>query len=194
MKRCLTQSCIYLFLTNSSKCFEDCLASETGVSNFHKIIVTVMETKHEPFPPKIVKYWDYPNFDTKVFNCRNQLTLENTTPFEELKEIFMDLLNKFALLKHVMRCAIWYHLYNLKNVKNTHGEVLNLVKFQAKACNFTKINTHPWVFFTFLKFCERYQIAQCITCKHLRAIHSKFIGMELKSVQNGLVDFNYFLL
>ena len=23
--------------------------------------------------------------------------------------------------RYVMRCAIWYHLYNLKNVKNTHG-------------------------------------------------------------------------
>ena len=29
---------------------------------------------------------------------------------------------------YVMRCAIWYHLYNLKNVKNTHGGVLILVK------------------------------------------------------------------
>ena len=26
-----------------------------------------------------------------------------------------------------MRCAIWYHLYNLKNVKNTHRGVLLLV-------------------------------------------------------------------
>ena len=26
-----------------------------------------------------------------------------------------------------VRCAIWYHLYNLKNVKNTHGGVLLLV-------------------------------------------------------------------
>ena len=26
-----------------------------------------------------------------------------------------------------MFCAIWYHLYNLKNVKNTHGGVLLLV-------------------------------------------------------------------
>ena len=32
---------------------------------------------------------------------------------------------------NVMRCAIWYHLYNLKNVKNTHGGVLILVKLQA---------------------------------------------------------------
>ena len=27
-----------------------------------------------------------------------------------------------------MLCAIWYHLYNLKNFKNTHGGVLILVK------------------------------------------------------------------
>ena len=27
-----------------------------------------------------------------------------------------------------MLCTIWYHLYNLKNVKNTHGEVLLLGK------------------------------------------------------------------
>ena len=27
--------------------------------------------------------------------------------------------------------AIWYHLYNSKNVKNTHGKVLRLVKLQA---------------------------------------------------------------
>ena len=31
---------------------------------------------------------------------------------------------------NVMRCAIWYHLYNLKNVKNTHGGVLILAKLQ----------------------------------------------------------------
>ena len=30
-----------------------------------------------------------------------------------------------------MFCSIWYHLYNLKNVKNTHGGVLLLVKLQA---------------------------------------------------------------
>ena len=30
-----------------------------------------------------------------------------------------------------MLCAIWYHFYNLKNVKNTHGRVLLLVKLQA---------------------------------------------------------------
>ena len=31
---------------------------------------------------------------------------------------------------YVMLCAIWYHLYKLKNVKNTHGRALLLVKLQ----------------------------------------------------------------
>ena len=49
-------------------------------------------------------------------------------------------------------CTIWYHLYNSKNVKNTHGGVLHLVKLQTKVSNFTKTNALPGVFFTFLKF------------------------------------------
>ena len=28
----------------------------------------------------------------------------------------------------MMLCATWYHLYNLKNMKNIHGRVLPLVK------------------------------------------------------------------
>ena len=51
----------------------------------------------------------------------------------------------------------------LKNVKNALGGVLLLVKLQAKACKFTKSNTPPWVFFTFLKLYEWYQIAQSTT-------------------------------
>ena len=33
--------------------------------------------------------------------------------------------------KNVMFCTIWYHFYSLKNVKNTHGGALLLVKLQA---------------------------------------------------------------
>ena len=65
-----------------------------------------------------------------------------------------------------MRCAIWYHLYNLKIVKNTHAGVLTLVKLQASAYNFTKINTPPWIFFMFFKLYKWYQTAQRITNGH----------------------------
>ena len=67
----------------------------------------------------------------------------------------------------VMHCPIWFHLYNSKNGKNTHGGVLTLVKLQAEVCNFTRINTPPWVFFTFFKLYKWYQIAQGITVSEL---------------------------
>ena len=73
-----------------------------------------------------------------------------------------------------MGYAIWYHLYNLKIVKNTHGGVLILVKLQALACNFTKINTPPWVFFTLFKLYKWYQIAQRITYMHLLFLRRTF--------------------
>ena len=37
------------------------------------------------------------------------------------------------------------------------------VNLLAEACNFTKISTHPWVFFTFLKLYKWYQITQRTT-------------------------------
>ena len=41
-----------------------------------------------------------------------------------------------------MLCAIWYHLYNLKNAKNIHGRAI--------------------LFSTFFKLCKRYQTVQSI--------------------------------
>ena len=51
-----------------------------------------------------------------------------------------------------MLCAVWYYLRNLKNVKNTHGGVLFLVKLQTSACNLTKSYTNRWVFFISLNY------------------------------------------
>ena len=49
--------------------------------------------------------------------------------------------SSFCVL-YVVRCAIWYHLYNLKNVKKTHGGVLLLVKLQQMVPNHAK--HHIW--------------------------------------------------
>ena len=64
-------------------------------------------------------------------------------------------------------------MHNLKNVKNTHLEVLILVKLQAKAWNLTEINTPPWVFLTFFKLYKWYQIAQRITNIHKKILREK---------------------
>ena len=83
----------------------------------------------------------------------------------------------------VMLYAIWYHLYNLKNVKNTHGGVLLLVKLQAKARNFTKSSTPLWVFFTFFKLCKWYQIGQSIT--NILA-HTEMTSYLLSEIRNSV--------
>ena len=46
-----------------------------------------------------------------------------------IKKHYIDALNVFKLQiwkQYLILCAIWNHLYNLKNVKNTHGRVLLL--------------------------------------------------------------------
>ena len=78
-----------------------------------------------------------------------------------------SLMFEFFIIVCMMRCSIWYHLYNLKKVKNTHGGELILVKLQTSACHFAKINTPPWVFFRFFNLYKWYQIAQRITCMYL---------------------------
>ena len=52
-----------------------------------------------------------------------------------------------------MLCAIWYHLYNLNNVKNTHEKNLLLVTLRLVTFS-NKSNTSPWVFFTFFKIVQ----------------------------------------
>ena len=59
----------------------------------------------------------------------------STFDFRNLFFVFMCawLLKDLLLMGRifVMHCAIWYHLYNLKTVKNTHGGVLILVKLKG---------------------------------------------------------------
>ena len=70
-------SCIDLYLTNCPKSFQSTLTIETGLSDFHKLIVTVLKVKHEKVPPKIIHYRDYKNFDSNKFFEKLQLKLSN---------------------------------------------------------------------------------------------------------------------
>ena len=82
---------------------------------------------------------------------------------------------KIMLSLYVMLCTIWYHLYNLKNVKNIHVGILLLVTLllgcfshflNCTACNFTKSNILSWVFITFFKLYKWYLTAQRASYKN----------------------------
>ena len=80
---------------------------------------------------------------------------------------FINIISSISF--NTLICDVFRNLVpfaQFKNLKNTHGRVSILVKLQeCLACNFTKINTLPWVFFTFLKLYKWYQIAQRTTYK-----------------------------
>ena len=96
-------SCIDLYLINCPKSFESTLTIETGISDFHKLIVTVLKVKHEKVHPKIMQYRDYKNFDSTRFFEKLQVRLNhlnmNSLDFSSLKKCFIELVNKVAPLK-----------------------------------------------------------------------------------------------
>ena len=55
-------SCIDLILTNNPNSFQNSGVIETGLSDFHKMTVTVMKTTFEKLKPNIIHYWDYRKF------------------------------------------------------------------------------------------------------------------------------------
>ena len=67
-------SCIDLILTNSPYSFQNSCAIETGLSDFHKMTVTVMKTTYEKLKPRITNYRDYKNLCNDTFR---QKLLEN---------------------------------------------------------------------------------------------------------------------
>ena len=59
--------CIDLMLTNRGRNFQQTTAIETGLSDFQKMVVTVLKTSFDKQKPNVVNYRDYRNFRDEVF-------------------------------------------------------------------------------------------------------------------------------
>ena len=94
-------SCIDLFLTNCHQSFQNTTTVSTGLSDFHKMIVTVMKTTVPKAKPKIVQYRDYKNFVEGNFRTelRNKLNNQVIRTYIKFEEIFLEVLNKHAPFK-----------------------------------------------------------------------------------------------
>ena len=98
-------SCIDLILTNNPKCFQSSCVVETGLSDFHKMTVTVMKTTFKKFQPRIIHYRDYKHFQNDRY--RDELTPKlsnidsenNNTRLNEFLSICMDTLDQYAPCK-----------------------------------------------------------------------------------------------
>ena len=86
-------SCIDLMLTNKPKSLEHSYVIKIGLSDFHRMTVTMMKATFEKVQPKVVNYRDYKYFE----NCRyrtNLLSELSKVNIEENEERLNYFLNK----------------------------------------------------------------------------------------------------
>ena len=91
-------SSIDVFLTNTPLSFQNTV--ETGLSDFHKMVVTVMKTTFPKAQPKITYYRDYKNFDSYSFRAELREELKKTDQgYLHFEVTFLRVLDKHASMK-----------------------------------------------------------------------------------------------
>ena len=98
-KNVLNPSCIDLFITNSPLSFQNTVISN-GLSDFHKMVITVMKMSFKKHSPIERHYRDYKYFDrTKFKNNLNEKLSEGISNYESFETTFIEVLNKHAPLR-----------------------------------------------------------------------------------------------
>ena len=77
-------SCIDLILTNKPDSFQNSKVIETGLSDFHRVTVTITKMTFEKLKPRIVNYRDYKFFDNARY--RNDLLQEISSSYLEFND------------------------------------------------------------------------------------------------------------
>ena len=94
-------------MTNFPKSFQHTQTIETGLSDFHKLTLTVLKTHFSRLKPDIVNYRDYKGFVNDYF--RSELLQEinssdsDLNNFKDLQYTLQRVLDKHAPLKRYIR-------------------------------------------------------------------------------------------
>ena len=96
-------SCIDLILTNRLNCFQNSSTIETGLSDFHHLVLTVLKTTFKRKPPKVVKYRNYKHYSSFYYlNYVNRslsgIDLRQIS-HDEYNNLLLGVLDKHAPIK-----------------------------------------------------------------------------------------------
>ena len=95
--------CIDLILTNNRECFKSTRTIETGLSDFHSMILTVIKSSFIKRGPRIITYRDYRKFDPSVFkeDLKKELAKNNFCyeKFEVFNSVVTGVLDNHAPIK-----------------------------------------------------------------------------------------------
>ena len=96
-------SCIDLILTNRHNSFQNTKVLETGLSDFHKLTITVLKIAFKKYPPKIITYRKYKHFSKTRFRNELDIVLSDPSLTFESNDVFvntfMGVFNKHAPIK-----------------------------------------------------------------------------------------------
>ena len=75
----------------------------TGLSDFHKMVITVLKSTFSKKKPKEIIYRDYKNFNADVFKSDLKVTLSNERDamhhYALFEKVFLKVLDKHAPLR-----------------------------------------------------------------------------------------------
>ena len=91
-------STVDLFITNTPRSFMKTAAVWADLSDFHKMIITVMKTTFPKAKPTIKKYRDYSKYDSEAFSIDLDTRMKNQSVvnYDTFENIFLQTLDKHA--------------------------------------------------------------------------------------------------
>ena len=94
-------STIDLIITNKALSFQNTVGVSTGLSDFHKMIITSMKATFPKCPPKVITYRDMRNFKKAAFkkDLKEQLNSIKTNTYIDFEIAFSKALDKHAPVK-----------------------------------------------------------------------------------------------
>ena len=96
-----TPTCIDLILTNKKDLFKLSNTFETGISDHHKLVSTILKSGSFKGKSKIKIYRSYKNFELENFDriLKDKLEKLKNHSYAEFEKVFLKELNKHAPLK-----------------------------------------------------------------------------------------------
>ena len=93
-------SCVDLTIKNKSRSFQNSCTFETGVSDFHKMTITVLKSSLAKQKPRVLNYRNYKSFNNTLFRVLNKLRNSNLQisdkDLKHFKETCLPVVNTIA--------------------------------------------------------------------------------------------------
>ena len=89
-------SCIELFITKSPNSFHNTSTITTGLSDFHKMVITVLKATFTKSKPKVITYRDFKLFNEEKFktDLKNILRITKISSYHVFEKIFLKVLGR----------------------------------------------------------------------------------------------------